>query len=76
MLAGRANLKIVIYQRITGLNNDEILDDEGFLNLYNEFLKQEILRLSGKNTVTHIFKDFEVKNDEFEKLHKEMNNYI
>ena len=66
----------MIYQRISGLNNEDLLEDEQFLNLYNEFLKQEILRLSGKNTVTHIFKDFEVKNDEFEKLHKEMNNYI
>ena len=76
VLAGRANLKIVIYQRISGLNNEDLLEDEGFIALYNDFLKQEILKLSGKNTVTHIFKDFEVKNDEFEKLHKEMNNYI
>jgi predicted house-cleaning noncanonical NTP pyrophosphatase (MazG superfamily) len=39
-------------------------------------LLKEIVKLCGKNKVTHLFKDFEVKNDEFEKLHKEMNSYV
>jgi hypothetical protein len=76
MLSGRASLMLIAWRRCyKELNNSDHIDEDKFQQMYNDFLTNEYLRLRRGGKITEMFRDFEVHQDDFDKLQKEMNNF-
>lgn len=78
LLAGRVDIQIIAWYNLQCLEGRQVdtLNDEDFIERYNNFLQKEIKRICSKNKCLDIFKDFRASKDEFEKLQKEMTQHF